>query len=130
VKLLLALSLLPFLGFSQSDTIRLVKSYNYHPKISNIQIGEIDYWKLCDTSGIQTNENCTVFSFQMSYFGKNGFTEKRIIGNQIPDSICLQIGVYGLHNMIFFTNIQALNHENNKIIRLTPFNLTPIKRED
>ena len=118
------------MSLSQRDTIRLVKSYNYHPKISNIQMGEIDYWRLCDTNGIQTNEDCTVFSFQMSYLGKTGFTEQRIIGNQIPDSICLQIGVYGLNNMVFFTNIRAINHENNKILHLTPFNLIPIKRED
>ena len=130
MKLLLILSFLPFLSFSQTDTIRLVKSYNYHPMIANTQLGDIAYWKLCDSNGMQTKENCSILSFDMSYFGKNGFTEIHISGSTIPDSICTEIGVYGIDNMMFFNNIRAMSHENYKIMHLSSMNLMPVRREE
>ena len=130
MKIALLLSLLPFLSSAQADTIRLVKAYNYHPMIANVQLGEIPYWKLCDLRGLSTHEECSILSFDISYFGKNGWSETHITGRQIPDSICVEIGVYGLNNMVFFTNIRAMSHENYKVILLSPMNLTPIKSDD
>lgn len=130
MKTLLILSFLPLFSFGQTDTIHLVKSYNYHPIIANQQLGSIAYWKLCDSIGMHTREECSILSFDMSYFGKTGFTETHISGKNIPDSICTEIGVYGVNNMVFFTNIKAMLHDSFKIIQLTPMNLTPVFREE
>ena len=130
MKILLILSFLPLLSFGQTDTIRLVKSYNYHPIIANQQLGPIAYWKLCDSAGIHTRENCSILSFDMGYIGKSGFTETHIIGNNIPDSICTEIGAWGVNNMVFFTNIRAILDDSYKIIQLTPMNFTPVFREE
>lgn len=115
---------------AQTDTVKLVKRYNYHPVLANIQVGDIAYWKLCDSVGLYTREKCSILSFDMRYFGKNGITETKISGHTIPDSICTEIGVYGIGNMIFFTNIKAMTHDDYKILHLLPMNLTPVKRED
>ena len=130
MKTALLLSLFPFLTYSQTDTIRLVKSYNYHPNIANVQLGEIAYWKLCDSAGMTTTENCSIISFDMSYFGKDGWTEKHVSGKQIPEEICTEIGVYGINNMMFFTNIKAMSHDNFRIIFLSPMNLMPVKSDE
>lgn len=131
VKQLFLLSLfITSFGHTQTDTVRLVKTYNYHPMIAQTQVGEIEYWKLCDSAGMQTREKCSILSFHMSYFGKTGFQETQVNGNVIPEEICTEIGVYGIGSMIFFTNIKAMSHETMKILHLSPMNLMPIKREN
>ncbi len=131
MKTLLLLSLLlPFCIFGQTDTVRLVKAYNYHPMIANTQTGDIEYWKLCDSAGMLSKEECTIISFEMSYLGKKGTRNVKIHGHNIPDSICTEIGIYGMNQMIFFTNIKAISHHNYKVLHLTAMNLVPIKRED
>lgn len=130
MKTALLCSLFPFLSFGQTDTISLVKSYNYHPIIANTQLGGIAYWKLCDSVGLHTKEACTVLSFDLSYFGKQGWTESHIVGNTIPDNICTEIGVYGLNNDVFFTNIKAMLHDTFRVIYLTPMNLVPLRTNE
>jgi hypothetical protein len=130
VKQILLLNLFfSFYLFGQTDTVRLVKSYNFHPMIAQTQFGSIEYWKLCDSAGMQTREDCSIISFRMSYFGKAGFTETQVNGKVIPDEICTEIGVYGIGSMIFFTNIKAMSHETLKIMHLSPMNLTPVSLE-
>ncbi len=129
IRLLLSL-FFPFALAAQTDTVRLVKAFNYHPIIANTQLGSIPYWKLCDSAGIYTREACTVLSYSLSYFGKRGNTDIKIYGNTIPDSICTEIGVYGLNNWIIFTNIRAIVHDTYKVVYLTPMNLLPVKNEN
>ncbi len=130
MKIALLLSLFPFLSFSQTDTIRLLKSYNFHISIANIQLGEIPYWKLCDSAGMTTSENCSILSYDISYFGKAGWTEKHVIGKQVPAEVCTEIGVFGINNMMFFTNIKAMSHDSYRVIFLSPMNLMPVKTDE
>jgi hypothetical protein len=130
VKLLLLYSLLCFTSFSQSDTIHLNKVLNYYPSISGIQFGTIPYWKLCTSEGLQTKAKSHIMSFDLQYWGKQGLVEQHIIGSRIPDSVCTHIAIYGLNNMIFFTNIRSILPDSGKVLHLSPMNLMPIKEDE
>lgn len=130
MKLLLLFSFIQFSTLAQSDTIRIHKVHNYYPSISGIQFGDIPYWKLCVSEGIQTKAESSIMSFDIQYWGKYGLAEQHIAGNRIPDSVCMQIAVYGLNNMIFFTNIRAIQPDSGKVLHLSPMNLMPIKEND
>jgi hypothetical protein len=130
VKLLLLFSLVHLSVIAQDDTIRIKKIHNYYPSISGIQFGDIPYWKLCASEGLQTQAKSHIMSFDLQYWGKRGLVQQHIAGNRIPDSICAQIGVYGLNNMIFFTNIRSILPDSGKVLHLSPMNLTPIKEDE
>lgn len=130
MKLLFLFNLLNFAFFAQQDTIKLVKMQNYYPSISGVQFGNIPSWKLCNPEGLQTKTKSSIMSFDLQYWGKNGLTEQHIAGNRIPDSVCTQIAVYGLNNMIFFTNIRSILPNSGAVIHLSPMNLIPIRDDD
>jgi len=130
VKQLLLYSLLSFSAFSQTDTIRIQKIQNFYPSIAGIQSGEIPFWKLCASEGLETKTKSHIISFDLQYFGKRGLIEQHIAGNHIPDSVCIQIGAYGLDNMIFFTNIRAILPDSGKLLHLSSMNLIPVKKDE
>ncbi len=130
MKLLVLFSALHFFSFSQTDTIRVNKTLNYYPSISGVQDGNIEYWKLCNAQGLQTKADCSIMSFDLQYWGSKGLTSQHFSGNQIPDSICTQIALYGLQNMIFFTNIKAIDPQTGRVLHLSPMNLIPVAKNE
>jgi hypothetical protein len=130
VKLLFLFSLIQITSIAQSDTIRIKKIQNYYPSISGFQFGNIPSWKLCSSQGIKTKAESNIMSFDLQYWGKKGLTEQHFTGNRIPDSVCAQIAIYGLNNMIFFTNIRSILPNSGKVLHLSPMNLMPIKEDE
>ena len=112
--------------FSQTETIQLKKEkeITFFPSIAGYFEGPINYSLICNEEGIKCPHG-----FKIDHFNIN-FSDKKtsINGNKIPDSICVQLGRYYIGEMVFFTNITAVNNLNERIF-LTPFSLTPIKNE-
>ncbi len=127
MKVLLTLSLfVSFLTFSQVEHIKISKSENLYPNISGIFSGEISYVDLCNPIGIVCSSGYKIVKFTLQYSdGQNDKTET-FLGNKIPDLLCDRIARNNMNQMIFFTDITAVNDE-GKIIILTSFNLIPSK---
>lgn len=127
MKVLLTLSLFfSFLTFSQVEHVKISKSENLFPNISGIFSGEISYVDLCNPSGIVCSSGYKIVKFTLQYSdGQNDKTET-FLGNKIPESLCDRIARNNMNQMIFFTDITAVNDE-GKIIVLTSFNLIPTK---
>jgi hypothetical protein len=125
-KLLIIKSLLFQTVFSQTETILLKKEkeITFFPSIAGYFNGQINYSLICDKGGIKCPHGFIIDHFNLNYGDKN----IEIKGNTIPDSICIQIGSFYLGEMIFFTNITAVNNSKERIF-LSPFSLTPIKNE-
>ena len=128
MKVLLILSLfISFLAFSQVEHIKISKSENLFPNISGVFSGEISYEDLCNPSGIVSSSGYKIVQFTLQYSdGQNDKTET-FTGNKIPESLCNRIARNNMNQMIFFTDITAVNDE-GKIIILTSFNLIPSKK--
>jgi hypothetical protein len=112
--------------FSQTETIQLKKDkeITFFPSIAGYFEGPINYSLICDSEGIKCPHGFKIDRFNLNY----GDKKVSINGNTIPDSICIQLGSFYLGEMIFFTNITAVNNLNERIF-LSPFSLTPIKNE-
>lgn len=125
-KLLIINILLIQIVFSQTETIQLKKEkeITFFPSIAGHYDGPINYFLICDEDGIKCPHGFKIDRFNLNY----GENKVIINGNKIPDSICVQLGSFNLGEMIFFTNITAVNNLNERIF-LSPFSLTPIKNE-
>ena len=110
--------------FSQTESIKLKKEINFFPSIAGYFDGPINYSLICDEGGIKCPHGFKIDHFNLDYSDKS----ININGNKIPDSICVQIGTYYIGEMIFFTNISAVNISNERIF-LSPFSLIPVKNE-
>lgn len=130
MRVLLLFSLLSVSSFSQTDTVQVVRYKNYFPWLGGVQNGEIPYALLCDTSGITIREKGRILSFHIQYVGRDAEMDVAITGNTIPDSICIDIGRFGLGNMIFLTQIMAVIENGTEVVQLNSMNLIPIKREE
>jgi hypothetical protein len=127
VKVLLLFSLFAFSVSAQSDTVKIVRSLNYFPSISGYQMGFIPYFQLCDSTGLQTSNGLDVVSFQVHY--SRGINQRSIDiqGNQIPDSVCVDIGLNSMNSMVFITEIKAFSTAMDTVM-IMPLNLIPIKK--
>jgi hypothetical protein len=109
---------------SQTETIQLRKEIIFFPSIAGYYEGQINYSLICDEDGIKCSNGFTIDHFNLEYGNK----KSSINGNKIPDSICVQLGSYYIGEMVFFTNITAVNNLNERIF-LSPFSLIPIKND-
>jgi hypothetical protein len=127
MKVLLTLSLfISFLTYSQVEHVKISKSENLYPNISGVYSGEISYVDLCKPLGIVCSSGYKIVKFTLQYSdGQNDKTES-FLGNKIPESLCDRIARNNMNQMIFFTDITAVNDE-GKIMILTSFNLIPTK---
>lgn len=101
---------------------------NKFPKISGHFTGEIPCSVLCNSNGIEVNEDIQITSFTIQFEGKGKDQTINVVGNKIPESICSQISDRHFDQMIFITNIfgvdkQGVNHN------FTPMNLIAISQE-
>jgi len=101
-----------FLTWSQVEHIRIVKNLNpLVPSISGIYTGDIYYYQLCDSLGLQSALDYKVDSFRIEYSGN----EYLIKGASIPDSICIYIGACESNQQIFLRDIYASNEKSQRI---------------
>lgn len=129
MKVLLTLSLLiSFFSSAQIEHIKLEKKESIFPNIAGVYNGVIAAEKFCDTSGIVCSKELKVIKFTLQYSDGEQDKIETFHGNTIPDKICMKIATNCLNQMIFFTEILAINLD-GKIINLTSFNLVPIKNE-
>jgi hypothetical protein len=129
VLLLNCYLLVSYFGISQYEPIEHVKIekdtlsvLNCFPHIANFYEGEIPIGILFSATGIEVNEMYRVISFSMSHQNKI----VNIRGNYIPKNILQEIYKTTLGEMIFFTNIVALNVK-DEIVHIVPMTLIPIK---
>lgn len=95
------------------------------PHVDKYYDGEIPVDLLGDPKGIQAGPDCHVVSFTISYS-----IEKIVVpGNQIPRHIVRDIYRSSLGEMIFITDIKALD-EKGEIIYLMPMHLIPVAYEE
>jgi hypothetical protein len=108
---------------------KTISEKDYLPRIDGYFNGKIPAKKLGDSQGIQTFNKWKVVSFTLNYpFGSK---DKMVflLGNQIPDSVIQEIYTHAINQMIFFTDIVAIDEDNQKRY-LVPMNLIPFKNED
>lgn len=112
--------------FSQVEHVQVIKKESMYPNIKGYYEGEIPFNLLCDESGIVCNKELEVVEFTLQY--GNGDQDKMITikGKVIPPSICNEISLLSMDNMIFITNIFAVDQK-KQIYPITSFNLIPIK---
>lgn len=128
MKNLLILSLFfHFYSHSQSDHVQIKKEKqtSFFGNIAGISSGEIHHSLLCIETGIVCSKEYIVDQFTIQY-GKKRFV---IYGKNIPDSICMDIGICCSNDMVFFTDITAFHKLDRNRIFVYPFNLTLIKDE-
>jgi len=119
-------------AFTQVDEIKMKKSYgemDYAPQIAGYFDGEIPVNKICDTRGLFTRRGLKIIVFDIDYHDGDESKKVHVVGNQIPDSVCVYIRKYKVGSEIFFTNIKAVDLDGS-IKNLSPLRLVAIKQED
>lgn len=110
----------------QVDHVKIEKNSNpLVPSIAGYTEGDIPYFLLCDSLGIQSASGYKVKEFKISYKGE----EFDVKGRVVPDSVCVYIGGCNDGQIVFFTEIYAEN-DKAQLIKLYPFNLMAVKDED
>lgn len=128
----LSIFLFAVCSFSQVDEIRIERSYgemDFAPQIAGYFDGEIPINEICDTRGIFTRRGLKIIVFDIDFHDGEKNKKVHVVGNQIPDSICLYIRKFGQDSEIYFTNIKAIDIDGS-IKNLSPLRLTAIKHED
>lgn len=95
------------------------------PHVGKYYDGEIPVDLLGDPKGIQAGPDCHVVSFTISYSNE----KIAVTGYQIPKYILQDIYRSALREMIFITDIKAVD-ENGQIIYLMPMHLIPVAHEE
>lgn len=118
-------------SFSQEkETIVLQKENTFIiPNIEGVSDGEISIIKLGSKNGLQAPDNIRITSFLLEYPSGSTFKSIKIVSNQIPDSILIDIRKSCLNEQLFFTNIRALSRENKQLI-LPSISLIPILKDE
>lgn len=115
-----------------ADEVQLKKDYgemDFAPQIAGYFDGEIPVDKICDSRGLITRRGLKVIVFDIDYHDGDENKKVHVVGNQIPDSICVYIRMYKIGTEIFFTNIKAVDVDGS-IKNLSPLRLIAIKQED
>ncbi len=100
------------ISWSQVEHIRIERNINpLVPSISGVYTGDIYYYQLCDSMGLQSALDFKIDSFKIEYSGK----EYEIKGAVIPDSICVYIGACKSNQQIFLRDIYASNSKSQRI---------------
>jgi hypothetical protein len=108
------------------ETVRIARdNASVFPHIGKYYDGEIPVTVLGDPKGIEGGADCYVVSFTISYANQ----KVSVPGRNIPRHILQDIYKSCLHEMIFITDIKALD-ENGTIIYLMPMHLIPVASEE
>ncbi len=105
------LSIILFFIFSNShaqvEHVAVRKNLSIFPKLADKQYGNITYYEICDSLGLVTLDSLQITSFKLQYISEKGETLTMVLGNNIPDSICVTLGMFGINTPIFITDILA-----------------------
>lgn len=101
---------------------------NTLPKISGYFNGEIPCSVLCNSNGIEVNEDVKITSFTIQFEGKGKDQTVDVEGNKIPASVCSQITERQFDQMIFITNIFGVDSDGVQH-NFTPMNLIAVSQE-
>lgn len=104
---------------------RKVSVNNMYPHIAGVFTGEISLNDLFSETGIQLNPKVKVTSFEFNYFNGKSNVVQKIEGNQIPADLKATIELYNVGQMIFITNIKAVD-ERSKVFTLPSLNYKPV----
>jgi len=105
---------------------RKVPINNKYPHIEGVFTGEISLNDLFAETGIQLNPRIRVTSFEFNYFNGKSNVVQKIEGNTIPTDLHGIIELYNLGQMIFITNIKAVD-EMSRVFTLPSLNYKPFK---
>jgi hypothetical protein len=131
LSLLIILAGIPF-SYGQERTVRLEKDWtemDFHPQIAGYFHGNIPLQKFCDPNGIVTNVGYKILTFDMLYQGPKRDEFVHVIGNLIPDSICIALHREAAGREVYFSNIKSMDRD-GKIIHLSPMRLVLVKDEE
>ncbi len=104
---------------------RKVPANSKYPHIAGVFTGEISLNDLFSETGIELNPRIKVTSFEFNYFnGKSNVVDK-VEGNTIPAHLHKTIENYNIGQMIFITNIKAVD-ERSRVFTLPSINYKPI----
>jgi hypothetical protein len=109
--LLLVAAIYWSLPFYAQREVKIEKQYgemDYAPRIKNVFDGEISFDKLCSNEGITTRIGAKVITFD-ALLCTNYEKPIHIIGNEIPDSVCLSLFENCIFTDIFIINIKAMD---------------------
>lgn len=101
---------------------------DFLPRISNVLDGEINILDFCNGE-LKNNLDFKIITYNIQYSYGGMDNVHRIVGNQIPDSICVQIASYGIDQEVFFTKIKAMT-KSGRIVHLDNLRLIPIKEDE
>lgn len=127
MRVLLLFSLLSFNLFGQ-DTVQIKKIKNYFPWLGGRQTGELPYFSFCDEKGLWTLETSQIVDFDVTYSLGSMSEQVHVLGNVLPDSVCLKIGQYSLGSPVFIYNIRAV--VDGEKVQLNSMQLIPIRKEN
>lgn len=128
----LSFILLCTIANAQIDEVKMKKNYgemDFTPQIAGYFDGEIPVDKICDTRGLITRRGLKIIVFDIDYHDGDESKKVHVVGNQIPDSICVYIRKYKIGNEIFFTNIKAVDLDGS-VKNLSPLRLVAVMKED
>lgn len=119
---------------SQDTLVRSVKikkeitEADFLPRISGVLDGEINVLDFCNGE-LKNNVGYKVITYNIQYSYGGMENVHRIVGNHIPDSICVQIASFGIGQEVFFTKIKAMTKDGH-IVHLDNLRLTPIREDE
>lgn len=105
---------------------RKIPANNRYPHIEGVFTGEIQLSELFSENGIQLNPRVRITSYELNYFNGKSNVVQKIEGNTIPSDLHQVIEVYNLGQMIFITNIKAVD-EMSRVFTLPSLNFKPVK---
>ncbi len=106
---------------AQVITKRTVPKDNRFPHIAGYFTGEVPVEALFDADGIQLREGYTIISFDLNFYNGKSNVVESYRGNVIPSELKTIIRNYNVGNMVFITNIKAID-EMDRIFVLPAIN--------
>ncbi|MDX1652914.1 MAG: hypothetical protein R3277_10510 [Brumimicrobium sp.] len=117
---------------AQVDEIKLEREFNemdYSPQIAGYFHGDIPEDKVCDVRGLFTGRGLRIVVFDLEYYDGREEVKIHVVGNQIPDSVCMIIKTLSIENELFFTGIKAVDLDGS-IKNLPPMRLVAVKEDE
>ena len=99
------------LSFFAQHQVKIEKQFgemDYAPRIKGVYDGDISTDKLCSSEGITTRIGAKIITFDLLLCTDYENTI-HVIGNEIPDSLCVTILDHCVYSDLFITNIKSMD---------------------
>lgn len=129
---LICISFICLVGLVHSQSPKVVKlqkplnEMDYAPQIQGVYTGEIGSYAICHPEGIITSIGWRILTYDVEYCSYPN-QPVHVVGNQLPDSICVQLNSNCVNTDVWFNNIKAIDDE-GKVRFLSPMRLRPIQK--